>query len=69
VSAEDLKRDGNGSEGAEQKERPTSGPALFAGEAIRQQQSEAGAEGRARAGNESEFRKSDSCFAHNCTSR
>jgi hypothetical protein len=69
LSPKDLECEGNGSEGADQKERPAGGPALLRGEAIRQQESEAGAEGGTSAGDQGEFWKSDLCFSHENTSR
>src|SRR5262249_43580885 len=66
--AEDFERQGDRAEGAEQEERPADGPALLLREAVRQQQADARAQGRAGGGDQGEFRKGDACFSHVTTS-
>src|SRR5579875_3358346 len=59
AAAEDLEREGNGTERADQEERPADGPALVGGEAVRQQEADAGAKQRSRPGDQAELRKSN----------
>src|SRR5262249_7308136 len=69
VAPEDLKPHRDGAECAYQEECPTHGPALIRGETVRQQQPKAGAQRRTGAGDQDEFRKSDSRFSHRSISR
>jgi hypothetical protein len=64
---EDLQRQWDGTEGADQEQRPTDGPALIRGEAIRQQEAETGAKSRTSASDQDKFRQRNSCFSHSNT--
>src|SRR6266496_3693509 len=67
--AENFQGQGRGAQGAEQEQRPADRPPLAVGEAVRQQETEAGADSRTRAGDQSQLRKRDLGFAHDDTSR
>jgi hypothetical protein len=62
--AEDLERQRDCADSADQEECPPHGPALNVAEAVSQQQADAGAEGRASPGHQSEFWKCDCRVSH-----
>ena len=64
TAAEDLERERDGREGADEEERPANSLALVHRQAIRQQQAESSAEGRAGAGKQGQFRQRNSGFSH-----
>jgi len=68
VPTEDLEGEGDGTEGADQEERPPDGPALVLGKAVPQQQAEASAQRGTGAGDQDEFRERNSSFPHDNTS-
>jgi hypothetical protein len=69
AAAEYLKPDGNGAKRTDQEKRPAHGPALVRGEAVGEQQTEAGAKRYPCASDQSELWKSKSSFPHGNTSQ
>src|SRR4051812_24578552 len=61
--AENLEREGDGADGAEQQERPADGLALVLGQAVGEQETEAGAQGCTGHGDQGKFRQGDARFS------